>query len=31
MRAARLAGEEGFARVANPLVLGVMAELDGNN
>ena len=26
-----LVGEEGFARVANPFVLGVMAEPDGNN
>ena len=26
-----LVGEEGFARVANPFVLGVMGESDGNN
>jgi FdhE protein len=26
-----LVGEEGFSRVANPFVLGVMAEADGNN
>jgi FdhE protein len=26
-----LVGEEGFARIANPFVLGVMAEPDGNN
>ncbi|GEP57746.1 protein FdhE [Reyranella soli] len=26
-----LVGEEGFSRVANPFVLGVMAEPDGNN
>jgi FdhE protein len=26
-----LVGEEGFARVANPFVLGVMGEPDGNN